>query len=134
MSPKPTSLFFHILLWTVQLILAAAFGMAGFMKTTAPIAELAQAGMTFVNKFPVVAVRMIGVIELLGAMGLILPAALRIKPVLTLLAALGFALIMLFAALYHLSQQESILPNGILLFAALFVVWGRFVKVPVKTK
>jgi uncharacterized membrane protein YphA (DoxX/SURF4 family) len=134
MSPKPTSLFFHILLWTVQLILAAAFGMAGFMKTTAPIAELAQAGMTFVNKFPVVAVRMIGVIELLGAMGLILPAALRIKPVLTPLAALGFALMMLFAALYHLTQQESILPNGILLFGALFVVWGRFVKVPVKTK
>jgi putative oxidoreductase len=134
MTTKANTSLFHITLWIVQLILAAAFGMAGFMKITAPITELAEAGMTFVNKFPVAAVRLIGFMELLGAVGLILPAALRIKPVLTPLAALGFALIMLFAALYHLSQQESIFPNAILLFASMFIVWGRFVKVPVKLK
>jgi uncharacterized membrane protein YphA (DoxX/SURF4 family) len=134
MTNKTTTSSLNVVLWIVQVILAAAFGMAGFMKMTTPIAELAASGMTFVNTFPAVAVRMIGVIELLGAFGLILPAALRIKPVLTPLAALGFSLVMLFAALYHLSHQESILPNAILFFATLFVVWGRFVKVPLKIK
>ena len=134
MTPKSNSSILGVALWLVQIILAAAFGMAGFMKITQPIVELAEAGMTFVNTFPSIAVRLIGVIEIMGALGLILPAALRIKPVLTPLAALGFALIMLFAALYHLLHQESILPNLVLFFASLFVVWGRFVSVPVKIK
>jgi putative oxidoreductase len=134
MTNKTNTSSLNIVLWIVQVILAAAFGMAGFMKITVPIAELAASGMTFVNKFSSIIVRLIGVIELLGALGLILPAALRIKPVLTPLAALGFSLIMCFAALYHLSHQESILPNVVLFFAAFFVMWGRFVKVPVRIK
>ena len=73
----------HIVLWLVQILLACAFGMAGFMKSTQPVDVLAQNGIQWATQVPVALVRFIGISELLGAIGLILPAATRIKPVLT---------------------------------------------------
>ena len=78
----------NISLWLVQALLAVMFGMAGFMKMTAPIAELAEK-MAWPGVVPPALVRFIGLSEFAAAIGLILPAATRIKPVLTPLAGAG---------------------------------------------
>ncbi len=91
MTEQKKSKALHISLWVVQVLLALAFGMAGFMKVSMPISELAAKGMGFVNHTSEGLVRFIGTVELLGALGLILPAATRIKPILTPIAAIGIA-------------------------------------------
>ena len=78
----------NIALWVAQALLAAMFLMAGAMKSTQPIEELGKS-MTWVNDFSAGMVRFIGISELLGGIGLLLPALLRIKPFFTPLAALG---------------------------------------------
>ncbi|MFY0654661.1 MAG: DoxX family protein [Cyclobacteriaceae bacterium] len=124
----------NIALWVAQGLLAAAFLMAGFMKITTPIDELAANGMSFVNVFSEGMVRFIGVSEVLGGIGLILPALLRIKPVLTPIAAIGLAVVMVLAAIYHISVGEPPVPNIILLALASFVGWGRIKKAPIQPK
>lgn len=124
----------QIALWVTQGLLAAAFIMAGFMKITAPIDELAANGMSFVNNFSEGTVRFIGISELLGAIGLILPALLRIKPILTPIAAIGLATVMVMASIYHISVGEPPVPNIILFSLASFVVWGRLKKAPIQPR
>ena len=124
----------HIALWVAQGLLATAFFMAGFMKLTMPINELAANGMSFVDAFSEGMVRFIGISELIGAIGLLLPALLRIKPILTPIAALGLATVMVLAAIYHITHSEPPVPNFILLALASFVAWGRFKKVPIQSK
>ncbi len=134
MTEQKTSKGLHISLWVVQALLAAAFGMVGFMKTTAPAEQLVQSGMSYVNSYGVGMARFIGISELLGAIGLILPAALRVKPVLTPLAAVGIAIIMLLACAYHISNSEPFVPALVLLVLAVFIAWGRLTKAPVLPK
>lgn len=134
MNKQKTSKGLNIVLWVVQVLLAAAFTMAGFMKITSPIEELANGGMSFVNSFGAGMVRFIGISELLAAVGLILPAALRIKPVLTPAAAIGIAVIMISATIYHLAHGEPFIHTVALLVLASFVIWGRLKKVPVQPK
>src|SRR5262245_22830625 len=81
-------------LWTVQVLLAIAFGMAGVMKATQPI-EVLAAQMVWPGDVPSALVRFIGVSELLGGIGLVLPAATRIQPRLTPLAAVGLVVVMI---------------------------------------
>lgn len=76
----------HIGLWVAQGLLAAAFLMAGGMKATAPLEQL-QAQMPWVSGAMGGLVRFIGIVEILGAVGVVLPAATRILPKLTPLAA-----------------------------------------------
>lgn len=121
----------RVALWSVQILLGLAFGMAGFMKSTTPIAELGQK-MPWVNEVPDWLVRFIGVSELAGGLGLILPSATRIKPALTPLAALGLVTVMVFAAGFHLSRGEAGLPINVVLGAlAAFVAWGRWKAAPI---
>lgn len=124
----------HIALWVAQVLLAAAFIMAGLSKTATPINELAENGMPFVNSFSEGMVRFIGISELLGGLGMILPALLRIKPILTPIAATGLAIVMVLAAIYHISVGEAPIPNVILFGLAAFVAWGRFKKAPIQPK
>ncbi len=125
----------NVTLWIVQVLLAAAFGMAGVMKTTMPIADLAQQ-MVWPGALPAALVRFIGLAELAGALGLILPAAARIRPTLSPLAAMGIAFIMLLAAAFHVSRGElSTLPVNLAFGGlAVFVAWGRFRKVPISPR
>ena len=113
----------HYALWTVQALLAFAFFAAGAMKTLTPIDQLVAQGIDHGWALT----RFIGVSELAGAVGLILPSALRIQPWLTPLAASGLATIMVLAAGVHAAHgQVSQLPPVIVLGAlAAFVVWGR---------
>lgn len=122
----------NIFLWVVQVLLAAAFIMAGGMKIMTPHDALATQ-MTWVNFFPSFAPKVIGTFEILGALGLILPSLLRIKPALTPLAALGLTLLMTGAFITHLVLGEfgMSLPSLVLALVALFVAWGRKYKSPI---
>ncbi|MEO8075552.1 MAG: DoxX family protein [Acidobacteriota bacterium] len=122
-------------LWIAQALLAFTFGFAGFLKVTQPIAALATQ-MPWTGAVPAALVRCIGVSELAGAIGLILPAATRIRPALTPLAAVGLVVIMGMAAGFHLSRGEVyMLPmNGVLGALAAFVAWGRFGKRPIAAR
>jgi uncharacterized membrane protein YphA (DoxX/SURF4 family) len=120
-------------LWVAQVLLALVFGAAGVMKLMTPIADLATM-MNWVAVSPEALVRFIGLVELAGALGMILPALTRILPFLTPLAALGFAIIQVLAIGTHASLGEtgSTLPmNLVLLALALFVAWGRWKKAPI---
>ena len=125
----------HISLWVAQVILAAMFIMAGAMKSTQPIEQLG-ASMSWVNNFSAGMVRFIGISELLGGIGLLLPSLLRIKPVLTPLAALGLFTVMVFALVYHITkgEYESLGINVILGSIAFFIAWGRYKKAPIEEK
>lgn len=123
----------NIGLWLAQVVLAAVYVMAGFMKLTQPIDALVASGMSYAGDYPELLTRFIGTMEVLGALGIILPAATRIMPRLTPLAALGFSIIQILAIGLHFSRSEfQVLPvNLVLLAPSLFVLWGRLRKVPV---
>ncbi len=126
---------FHIALWVVQVLLALAFGMAGIMKATTPLAELA-AKMPWVNTVPSSMVRFIGTSEFLGAVGLILPSVTRVKPNLTPIAGGGLVLVMILASVFHITRGEmGALPVNVVLGGlAAFVAWGRTKKAPIAPK
>ena len=118
----------NIALWIVQVLLAAIFGMAGIMKTfqTAKAKEQLPWAKSRSDAF----VRFVGISELLGALGLILPLLTRILPWLTPVAAIGLTLIQLLAIFTeHLPKKEyNILPVNILLLAlSIFIVVGRWI-------
>jgi hypothetical protein len=128
--------WWNIGLWTAQVLLALAFGSAGVMKTFTPVAELG-AMMNWVTVTPEWLVRFIGVVEFLGALGMILPAIARTLPWLTPLAALGFAIIQVLAIGTHgaLGETASTLPMNVLLLGlSLLVVWGRTRKAPITAR
>ena len=125
----------NITLWIAQVLLAGMFLMSGFMKVAQPIAELAKM-LPWAAQVPGGLVRFIGISEVLGGLGLILPALLRIKPTLTAWAAVGIAVIMILAAAFHASRGENsaIGMNVILALLAAFAAWGRFKKAPIQPK
>jgi uncharacterized membrane protein YphA (DoxX/SURF4 family) len=118
----------NVVLWIIAGLLAAGFGAAGLMKLTQPRQKLAASGMAWAEDFSAGTVRTIGGLELLAALGLILPAALDIAPVLVPIAALGLVLVMIGAAVTHARRKEpqGIAINAVLLVLAAVVVWGRF--------
>lgn len=125
----------NIVLWIAQGLLAIMFIMAGLMKSTQPVEALIEA-LPWVEKTPLTLVRFIGISEVLGGFGLLLPSILRIKPELTVKAALGLALVMVLASVFHASRGEfsAIGMNVILLGIALFIAWGRSKKAPIQAK
>lgn len=134
MAARTGSKGVHIALWVAQGLLAAAFGMAGLMKLTKPADELVQMGMSFVAHYEPGTVRFIGITEVLAAIGLIFPAALRILPILTPLAATGLAAVMVLATHFHFTHGEPFLPNLILFALSAFVAWGRFKMAPIQAR
>lgn len=132
-TPIPSKTL-HISLWLVQVILALAFGMIGVTKLTTSDADIIQQSGELVEKYGVGLIRFIGISEILGALGLILPAALRILPILTPLAALGLAIIMGLATALHASKGEPIVTQVIFLLLSLFVIWGRFSKAAISAR
>ncbi len=114
-------------LWVVTIVLTVAFLAAGLMKATRPKDTLAVK-MAWVNDFSSGAIKTIGVLEVLGALGLVLPALTGIAPILVPLAAVGLALTQAGAIVVHARRGETanIAVNIVLLAMALFVAWGRF--------
>lgn len=117
-----------VVLWIVAGVLALAFVAAGGMKLAQPKEKLSASGMGWVDDFSAGAVKGIGLLEVLGAVGLVLPGLTGVAPVLVPLAALGLALTMVGAAVVHLrrGEQQMVVVNAVLLVFALVVVVGRF--------
>ncbi|MGZ3611413.1 MAG: DoxX family protein [Ktedonobacteraceae bacterium] len=122
----------NIALWVVQILLAIAFGLAGIMKVSQPIDKL-ETRMGWVKSVGPRGVRLIGSLEILGAIGLILPTVTGILPWLTPVAASCLALTMIGAIITHGRRGEysQIGINVVLLLLTLFVAYGRFVIIPI---
>ena len=119
----------NTVLWIVQGLLAMMFLMVGMMKLQKSKEEMTEK-MAWVEDFSQGQIRGIGTVEVMGAMGLILPLLFNIAPILTPLAAVGLALTMVGAFLTHLRRKDPMVPMGVMnmmLFAmAVFVAYGRF--------
>jgi uncharacterized membrane protein YphA (DoxX/SURF4 family) len=115
-------------LWIAQALLAAIFLITGLTKLTQPRAKMAAGPMRWAADVTDAQFRTIGLLEVLGAAGLILPAALDIAPILTPLAAAGLALTMVGALVTHLRLGETnrLAAPIVLLALALFVAIERF--------
>jgi putative oxidoreductase len=122
----------NAVLWVAQGLLALAYLPAGGMKASQPLDALGKR-MAWVRNTPETLVRFIGVAEVLGAIGIILPLLTNILPWLTVAAAIGLVLVQVFAIIYHVSRGETTrLPlNVVLLLLALLVVIGRLIIVPI---
>ncbi len=117
----------NVFLWIVQGLLAAAFAVAGVLKSTRSREQLIPQ-LPWVGDVSTPVVRLIGAVEFAGALGLILPGAFDIATVLTPLAATGLAVIMVLAMGLHARRKEpaAIAFNAVLLILAAVVMWGRF--------
>jgi uncharacterized membrane protein YphA (DoxX/SURF4 family) len=118
----------NVTLWVVQIVLALAFLVSGITKAIRPSEKL-RAG--FPELQPGV-IRLVAVAEILGALGLILPGAIRVATVLTPLAATGLAIIMIGAVVIHGRRHESrpVIVNVVLLALTVVVAVGRFWLLP----
>lgn len=132
-APAPRAL--HIGLWVAQGLLAFAFTGSGLMKLMTPHDVLA-AQMPWAADAPSFLPLFIGASEVAGAIGLILPSALRIQPRLTPLAAALLAVVMVLAAGTHAMYGEypMMVPNFVLGGLAAFVAWGRSIAAPIAPK
>ncbi len=117
----------NTVLWILQALLALAFLAAGGTKLSRPKEKL-EATMSWVTDVSASTVRFIGTVEVLGALGLILPAATGVATVLTPLAAAGLGVVMLGAIVTHARRAEAqpIIVNVVLLAIAVVIAWGRF--------
>ncbi|HKN67911.1 MAG TPA: DoxX family protein [Gemmatimonadaceae bacterium] len=117
----------NIILWALQLLLALVYAYSGTTKASQPVPRLLALGQTGVEHMPVGLVRFVGVAELLGSAGLILPWASQRAPALTPLAALGLAIIMLLAIGVHLERREyrTVVANVLLCGCCLIVAGAR---------
>jgi uncharacterized membrane protein YphA (DoxX/SURF4 family) len=118
----------NLALWIVAGVLAATFAGAGLMKLLVPKEKLVNAGQDWAADVSAANVRLIGLVEVLGAVGLILPAVVHITPILVPLAAVGLVLVMVGAAVVHARRKETpnVGVNVVLIGLAIFVAWGRF--------
>jgi DoxX-like protein len=119
----------NIALWIVAGFLATVFLLAGSTKLLIPREKLAAApGGGWVLDFSAGFVKSLGALEILGVLGLILPAALGIAEVLVPLAALGLGLVMVCAMIVESRREEfkHVFLNLTYLTLAVFVVCGRF--------
>lgn len=114
-------------LWVLQWVLAAAFLVSGALKAFRPKEQLASQ-MGWVNDFSGPVVKLIGALEILAAIGLVVPALTGIAVILTPLAAVGLILVMIGAIATHARRKEYpiAVANLVLLLIAAVIAWGRF--------
>jgi uncharacterized membrane protein YphA (DoxX/SURF4 family) len=118
----------NVVLWVLQSLLALAYLGAGTTKLSQPQERL-KARMAWVTHTTSTNVKLIGAAETLGAIGLILPAATKIAPVLTPIAAAALAAIMIGAVVVHVRLGDKISLMSaplVLLVLDVIVAWGRF--------
>jgi hypothetical protein len=119
----------NLALWIVAGLLAVAYLAGGGLKLIMPKEKIATVrGGGWVEDFSAGSVKAIGALEVLGAVGLVLPAVLDIAPVLVPLAALGLVMIMVGATITRIRRHEFKFMIGDLVYLVLagFVAWGRF--------
>lgn len=118
-------------LWLAQCLLAFFFLWGAWMKLGMAPSDGARMA-PWIGEHPGLA-KFTGVFDLLGGIGIVLPALLRIQPRLSVLAAVGIVVLQVLAMGFHLTRGEAmVLPmNALLLALAAFVLWGRTQAVPV---
>jgi uncharacterized membrane protein YphA (DoxX/SURF4 family) len=118
----------NLALWIVAIVLAVVFAASGLMKQFVPKDKLVTSGQGWAEDVSPNNIRLIGLAEILGAIGLVLPAATHIVPILVPLAAVGLALVMVGAVVVHARRNEAmnVAVNVVLIALAVFVAWGRF--------
>jgi hypothetical protein len=117
----------NLIIWIIQSGLAFMFGMAGIIKLSMPKSKV-EDRIEWAKDYSAPSIMFIGTLELLGALGLILPMMLNILPVIAPIAASALVLLMLFAMLTHIRRKEykEIRINVLLLFISLFIALIRF--------
>jgi hypothetical protein len=125
----------NIGLWLVQALLGLTFAGTGIWKLVTPISELA-AKMPWMGQVSPSFLYLTALFDLLGGVGLLLPSLTRIKPGLTVLAALGCAGLMLGAVVFHVSRGEAANTpfNFVMIALSLFVAWGRHKRAPIAAR
>jgi DoxX-like protein len=114
----------NVLLWIAQGLVAAGFLGSGLMKLTASPKKRAD----MIPFLPPVVGLIMGFVDVIGAAGVILPAATGIAPVLTPIAAVGTAIVMAGAIPVHLKLKDppGVVSTTVLLLLSVFIAWGRF--------
>jgi uncharacterized membrane protein YphA (DoxX/SURF4 family) len=122
-------------LWVVQALLGIVFTGTGLWKLLTPVPKLAEM-IPWAGQVPEAFLYATAVFDLCGGIGIVLPALTRIKPGLTVLAALGCAALQVCAIVFHVSRGEAAnTPFNFLLVAlALFVFWGRRYRAPIQPR
>ena len=115
----------NLTIWIIQGLLATAFLMAGIMKLIMPKNNLKEKIGGWVDEYKESQIKLIGLIEVVGAFGLVLPMLLHVIPILTPIAAFGLVLTMVGAAQTHFKRKESIMSNIVLLVLGILVIIGR---------
>lgn len=135
MSNQKNNKVLNIILWVLQVVFGLVFIMAGATKGFQPIESMAES-MPWVTSVSSGLVRFIGISELLGGIGLLLPSILRIKPNLTVWASIGLTAVMILAALFHATRGEFgvIGVNATFILSTAFIAWGRSKKIPILPK
>lgn len=125
MQTNKSSKTLNIALWIAQGLLALIFLWATYTKLFLSLEEASKM-LPWAKDHPSL-VKFTGIIELLGAAGIILPTALKIQPKITILAAYGIIALMISASVFHISRGEVSLigMNIFFLLLAAFVAWGR---------
>ncbi|WP_187976448.1 DoxX family protein [Mycetocola sp. JXN-3] len=108
-----------IALIILNALLALVFIGSGGMKAVSPIPRLSERGMTFVDRYPTAFTRFIGIVEVLGGIGLILPVVTGVAPILTPIAAVGLAIIMIGAIVIQVRHSEPVIPVVVLTLLSL---------------
>ena len=119
----------NITLWVLQVLLACFFVMVGYSHSLAPFDQIAQQA-TWMNEVPRWLSLFIGYAEIVGGLGLIIPAVTRMASWLTPLAALGLATIMILAIAFHVLKGEAsvVWMHALIATLAVLVAWGRWRK------
>lgn len=118
--------------WIVTGLLAAIFLFSGGAKLGKSRDELHAGGLTFVEDFNETPIRLIGALEVAGALGLVLPGLTSVAPFLVPLSALGLGIVMVVAMTVHVRRNEysKLGLNLVLLALSMFVAFGRLGPVP----
>lgn len=122
----------HIAIWIAQLLVGLSFIAGGVIKLAMPIPELA-AMWQWAGDLPAAWVRLLGIVDIAGGAGVLLPSLTRIRPGVTVLAAVGCVLLQLCAMLFHASRAElaQVPVNLVYLLLSAAIVWGRWTIAPI---
>lgn len=118
----------NVALWIGQALLAVIFTVSGVGKSTQSLQRMIETGQTAAKIVPLPVMRLAGVSELVGVLGVILPWWTGVARALTPVAATGFGVIMVLAATVHtrLREPRTVAANMAILALAAFVAWGRY--------
>lgn len=118
----------NVVLWIIAALLALVFVASGAMKVLRPKAQLKESGLGWVDDFGDGTVKVIGLADVLGGLGLVLPALVGVAPILVPIAAVALIALMIGALITHGRRKETpmVAVNIVLVVLLAVVAWGRF--------